>query len=245
MLATGCSGSRHDSTRGPAFVKVYTPEPPAFLSGPAVLLLTNSPGFSARVTLPAAAPESERPTAGQLLVRGSRLIFLPDQIEAREKHIRNAGFSYIWDAASNSGYLLSEALQGYAPVSGASMQVTNLVIAPRPGNREKVSGHLCEPASALIQLHSGVNATYDVLRAPELKQLPLRIASAGNTAPLSLTLSKVRLESPQADLFEPPASFTKYASPEVMVDELAMRQNSLRSRPAPPPSELPPETQRR
>ncbi len=239
LVAAGCSG-RHDVTRGPAFVKVYTPEPPVFLSGPAVVLLTNSPGFSARVALPPPAPESGQPGGGQIVVRGSRIIFLPDQIEAREKHIRNAGFSYIWDAASNSGYLLSEALQGYAPVNGGTLQVTNLVIGPRPGAREKVSGYTCVPATALIQLNSGANATYDILRAPDLKDLPLRITSAGNTAPLSLTLSKVRMESPQADLFEPPASFTKYASPEVMVDELAMRQNSLRRRPTPPPSELPP-----
>ena len=244
ILAQGCSGSRKDVTRGPAFVKVYTPEAPRFLNGPVVVLLTNASGFSARVAMGRQPTDLEAPVNGQLLARGSRLVFLPDQIDAREKHIRIAGFGFIWDAASNSGYLLSDALQGYAPMAGR-LQVTNVVIGPRPGAAEKISGHSCAPATALLQLSNGTNTTYDLLRASDLRDLPMRITSTGNTPPFSLSLTKVRLETPQPDLFEPPPSFTKYPSPEVMVDELAMRQNNLRSRPAPPPSELPPELQRR
>src|SRR6516162_10177879 len=77
LLAAGCSHSRKAEESG--FTRAFAPQPPAFLNGPACVLLTNSGGFSARLTL-----ETEDMVAhqnggsGQLFSQGSKLFFAPE-----------------------------------------------------------------------------------------------------------------------------------------------------------------------
>jgi hypothetical protein len=58
--------------------------------------------------------------------------------------------------------------------------------------------------------------------------MPVRIKCSVNGTPHTLTLSKIRLESPPDDLFLPPSDFTKYASAETMMNELVARQQNLK-----------------
>ena len=52
IAAVACSHNRHDySIEGPGFARVYTPQVPTFMLGPAGALLTNSPGYVARATV--------------------------------------------------------------------------------------------------------------------------------------------------------------------------------------------------
>jgi hypothetical protein len=48
--------------------------------------------------------------SGQLVARGPKFFFNPEQ--ASGKPALAGQFSFIWDATSNQGYILSEALQG-------------------------------------------------------------------------------------------------------------------------------------
>lgn len=228
LLAAGCSHSGDTEDRGRAFVPVSAPLPPAFLTGPMAVLLTNRAGYSAQVEAQTGSlSERERAVSGQLLCRGDKLFFAPAGSADSKKPARNADFSFIWDVSGNSGYVLSEALQGYAPV-GASALVTNLLSAPGQAAPEKIAGLACTPELATAQLNNGSTASFQVLRATALQGLPVRLSSATNAVPLTVTLSKIRLESPPAELFAPPDGFTKYPSPAAMADEIAVRQHNLR-----------------
>ncbi len=235
LLASGCA---HSPERERQETEILTPLPPPFISGPMAVLLTNAGGFSARVTLESEAlPGGPGAPTGQMLGRGTQLLFAPEPKEMGRKHVP-AGLSFIWDVAANRGYVLSEALQGYAPVS-APAQITNVSIRPEPGGRETVGGHPCVPEAATIQMSDGATAVFRALRAPDLKGFPLKVSSSSNTAPLTVSFSKVRLELPPAELFEPPPGFTKYSSPEAMADELAVRQRNLHRKPGEEPIPLP------
>jgi hypothetical protein len=198
------------------------------------VFFTNSGGFSAHVTLETEdLVTRQNGGSGQLYCLGSKLFFAPEPKGADGKPAREAGFGFIWDGATNSGYVLSDALQAYAPVTSA-LHATNVVVQAK-GLGDKSGSQGSEFSEITVQMSDGNNPKFQVWRAMGLKGLPLRITTVTNTIAFTLRLSNVRLGAPPADLFVPPNGFTKYSSPEAMVDELAARKLNLRRKGAPEP----------
>jgi|ERR1051326_8712070 hypothetical protein len=244
-LATLASGCAHRSKEAEAASRIELARPPAFLTGPAALLLTNTSGFIGSIQVesyPIATASSSGGAAnerltGELLARGSKFFFVPEQT-SRRKRAGSGGISFIWDAAESKGFVLSEALQGYAPISSAR-RYTNIVTRSQDNfAAEKIAGHVCQRVIVLAQAADGANSSLDVWRALELQEFPLRIVSTNFTA-FDLRFSKIDLQSPAADLFSPPNGFTSYQSLEAMMNELAARQHDIRRTglgpPGPPP----------
>jgi hypothetical protein len=216
----GCAHKPDLDIREGGYTRVFTPQVPVFLSGPAAVLLTNTPGFTARVTFQGDELVTGRgPVEGDLFGRGSKLFFAPKQGDPAAKKARDTGFSYLWDVSASSGYIFSEALQAYAPVS-SSLRPTNVVIGTaQTGARD-----------ATVNLDNGSSASFRIEADSGHKGLPFRIQSLTSSPPISLTLSKIRLQPPPPDLFAPPDGFSKYPTPEALADELAARQQNLRRR---------------
>jgi hypothetical protein len=219
-VVVGCAHSRDESS---TFIRVHTPQVPAFLCGPAARLLafstaTPEDGYSARLL---AEPEPvlahEGPLEGELLARGSRLAFFPKERAEKE----GSGFSYVWDVATGSGFVLSEALQAYAPVS-TSVSVTNMSV------RSAVSLSASEPEPCVVYMSDGSSAQFQVWRQGARSQVPTKIASVRLSPPVNLTLSKIRLGLPPASEFSPPDGFSKYPTPAALANELAARRHNLR-----------------
>ena len=230
-LLCGCAHSRPSEDLASMF---YVPEVPAFLSGPMAVLLTKSGGgYSARVTLTSGSgtvSSHSEVVTGQLLGRDDQLLFAPDP-GSLDKRLRAVGLSYIWNVKDNRGYVLSESLQGWAPI-GFNVQYTNVVASRTDAVPERLEGQLCIQEQARVASTEAAVNRLEVWRAPELHGLPLRIASGPGTAAQSLTLSHVRLAAPAAELFVPPDSFTHYQSADVMMSELVLRQHNLKKHPA-------------
>ena len=232
FLFLGCS-SDHQTMMRSGYGRVVTPLPAAFLTSPAALLFTNTEGFSARVELQTESSLGGRKIySGELLGRGGMLLYAPDDEEITEKKQQPGNYSFVWNVAEHRGFVLSEALQGYAPVISA-LQITNFQILRGNSPAERIGGHPCESFRALSVSSEGTATAFDFYRTVDLKGLPLRITSITNTPAFTLTLSKVRLESPAVNVFLPPEEFTKYNSPEAMADELAARQHNLRRKSSP------------
>ena len=230
LFTAACAHVRPAGGRGGAGGDILPPKPPVFLDGPMAALLTNVDGFSAHATLETRA-SSNRPVivSGELLGRGSKLFFAPTGSTPASKHHPDGGMSFIWDVNEGSGYMLSEALQGYAPIlSGA--RATNVVIgtAAEHSAPEKLGGHPCEQKQAIVASSDGSETVFHLWRAEDLRGFAVRINSATNSVFLSLNLSTVRLEIPSAELFLPPDGFTKYDSAEALMNELMARQESWR-----------------
>ena len=123
-------------------------------------------------------------------------------------------------------------MQAYAPIP-SNRQFTNVATgsAMNGAAPEKVSGHPCQPAEATVAASDGSLTVFRLWRATDLKGLPVRITCASDGTPLTLTLSKVRLEAVPDDLFLPPNGFVKYDSAEGLMNELAARQQNLKRRP--------------
>ena len=215
------------------FVGNFAAEPPTFLTGPMGVLLTNGSGYSAHATVQnesLGAPQGVN--SGQILCRGSKLLFAPASGEPKKKQGRGGGFAFIWDVATGRGYVLSGALQAYAPVS-SSVHATNVV-------RESQSSAL---ANATVQMSDGTTQNFQCSPG-EAAGVPGRISAIGGQLPLVVSLSALHTGLPAEDIFTPPDDFSKYSSPEAMADELAARQRNLR-RKAPLEFEPMPEQMRR
>jgi hypothetical protein len=208
-------------------------QPPAFISGGMALLLTNVEGFGSRVVMKTPAASNKAvPVAGELLGRQGKLVFLPEGGAPGKKGAQVGGVSYIWDVTRNSGYLVSEAMQGYAPIV-LNTRFTNLSAKAVSGGAtaSKIEGHLCQPYEVTVLSSNGASAAFRVWRAADLKEFPVRIDSEATSAAVSVTFSKIVLQPPPEELFQPPEGFTKFANPEVMLDELRSRQLNLRRKP--------------
>jgi hypothetical protein len=194
------------------------------------VLFTNVDGFRAHVALE--SPPSANRSAmivGELMGRGGKLLFAPQPGAAQDKYSRVEDFSYLWNVPENRGFLLSGPLQGYAPIS-SNTRFTNIVVGRGANSAapEKVSGYLCQPTDVRVMSDDGEATVFHVWRAKELREMPVRITGTAGGAPFTLTLSKVRIETPPTDLFLPPSDFTKYASAETMMSELVTRQQNVK-----------------
>lgn len=228
VIAVTCLGLRASDDR---FTRVWEPDfpkPPPFLNGPVALLFTNLDGFGAHLVMETGTSSKKTGTvSGDLLGRGGKLLFVPDSKGSKRKGPRGGGVSFIWDVAMNNGYILSEALQGYAPVSSTNLFTQMLAEPDAHGTKsERIEGHACEEQSAVVASSNGASSSFRVWRAADLKGFPLRIALVTDSRPFVLHFSKVRLEVPQHGLFLPPDGFTRFDSAETMLNELYLRTPS-------------------
>lgn len=213
VFAAGCGG-RH--TQGLS-EEVIAPKPPGFLTGPASALLTNAMTFSARVTVETPAGSNQVQTiTGQLLGEGSRLVFEPVRGDR----------TYIWDVNEHSGYVLSEALQGYAPFA-LPVQITNMATMAEVAGpaSDRVNGHPGHEVEVDIAMDDGTSARFSVWRASDLDGYPVRIKTLDATKPFVVNLTDIKETRLTSNLFLPPDGFTKYNSPDSMAGELMVRKS--------------------
>ncbi len=219
-LLGGCIHSERSKRHSDQVEQRFSSSPPAFLAGPAGVLLTNVGGFSAHVEVAVSTPSNEMQTiSGELLGLGGQLVFTP----------RVSGVYYIWNVREHGGYILNQPLLGCAPVNSP---VEVMSVAPATdlagGLSEKVNGHLCKRADVILTVSAGPSAQFTVWRASDLNGFPLRIKSVNGGTRFALDLSDVRLAAPPGDIFLPPPDFTRYPDPETMMTELMTRKATLK-----------------
>ena len=221
-LLCGCF-SRH---AGPVY-HAGDENPPDFLVGPVTVVLTNLNGFSAHITSTITSPgEETRTTSGELLGREGRLVFQPTLPIKGKRARTEGGLFFIWDETRRAGYVLSEALQGYAPIKSDFGPAGQLDIT-KESIQENVNGHPCHRCEAVVELNNGLKARLTLWQADDAGHFPVRIESVEGTRHMTLDFSEVRLEYPAQELFLPPDGFTPYASSVALMNELIVRDASF------------------
>jgi hypothetical protein len=231
LLVCGCSHTPgYDVTAGMPG-NVFAPQAPPFLRGSMGILLTNTSGFSARVELsPAPIAEHPEEVCGRLISFEGKLLFAPDAPKKKSKKHIDPGLFFIWDVAQCGGFVVSEALQGYAPVS-SSLRFTNLLIEPGPGLPARIQGCRCRPETAVIGTSEGKTSSYNLWRAADASGVAVQIVSTNRLVTETVSLSNIRLGATARETFRPPESFTRYGSVEQMMTELAIREQSIKGNP--------------
>ena len=146
LAAAFLAGCASEKRQEAALARMGDEAPPDFLAGPAWVSLTNFDGFSADVhstSSTMSAPSAARAASGQLLERQGRLIFQPlTTAKIKKGKIIRGGMFFIWDSVGQHGYVVSEALQGFAPIS-ASSRITIVTAENTVPVAEQANGHAC------------------------------------------------------------------------------------------------------
>lgn len=221
LVADGCAHKR-------AITSLVPPPLPIFLTGPTAAILTNNSAFAANVLMESgSAHAGGEELSGQLAGTGTKLFFAPDYSSPAGKHLRAGGFNYIWDMAEGRGWLLSDTLQGYSPIS-SPFRSASVTAQGSSAPIQRANGHTCQQTEVTVTSEQGSSTMFHVWRALDLKGFPVRLSDGRR---LTLTLSNVRLDPISDKLFLPPEGYTRYESPEAMMAEMAMRQANLKRKP--------------
>ena len=223
LLLAGCSSLLDRETVESDRQRRTAPQPPSFMTGPAGAVLQPIDGFSAVVKAEITTSSNKvRFVTGRLHGARGLLLFLP----SGERNM-----SFIWSVPDNYGYILNDPLQGYAPVT-ASTFPSGITTNSDPAYRvtAKLDGHACRREDISVKQIDGSSANLTLWRAQDLGGFPLRIKAPG----LQIDFGNIELRVPPAELFTPPASFTKYESPETMMDEILARQAIMKRKPVGP-----------
>lgn len=235
-LATGCA---HHRSLDPLTVHAGDERPPDFLTGPVATLLTNVDGFSAQLEESAETGGVKRQRLkGILIQREGRLIFQPSHSERKRPKEAASGVFFIWNESQEQGYVLSEELQAYAPIA-SQVRVTNLTYSAKESALESLQDHPCRKVEATVALSDGSTARFLEWQAEGLKGFPLRVSSVDLPTQLTLDFSDVRLGYAAPQLFNPPAGFTQYPNAIALMNELMIRQSTLKQRPGELENEMP------
>jgi hypothetical protein len=221
----GCAPTTHQDAFTRNGAETLLPKLTTVISGPAGSLLANGSGFHANFTI-TLGDRSQGPLtlSGEVFERGGKLDFVT--VVGNHKSRGSGGFNVGWDTAMHQGYVSSEALQAYAPLSG-SFGATNSQTQVLPGTAERVEGHPVDQANMTFQAGDGQTIALQLMRASDLGNLPLKITSVSGPQSFTLSLSNIEAAAPPEEVFLPPDGFTKYASEEVLLDELAERQHNV------------------
>lgn len=206
--------------------------PPDFLVGPIAAVLTNLNGFSAHVVATVDSPDGRGETkTGDLLERGGRLIYQPTLI-MKGKRARTAGdLFFIWDERNHNGYVLSDALQAYAPIKLA-LTTPNLGVESKSekGGAEQINGFACHRCTVVVPLQNGLKINLTLWQADGFSGFPTRIECSNGHDTMTLNFTEIRLASPPEELFMPPNGFKAYASSASLMTELLARDSTLYER---------------
>jgi len=204
----------------------------SFFNGEVNALFTNAQGFKAHLTV---APISgsftnETPrVSGELWGRDGKLLFIPAPSSRRHKYAGTAGTTFLWDNAAKSGYAINDLLQGFAPLprpaastNGAPESQMTLL------GTENVGNEACQKIRMASILGDHKTNTLIAWRAPSLNGFPIQIQTGLDFNANLVKFSKVRFETPPADVFSLPEGLTRYETIDAMLYELARREGEVR-----------------
>jgi hypothetical protein len=228
-LLAGCASEQRKEA---ALAHMGDEAPPDFLTGPVSTALAGFDGFSADVIATSPSTPGGPAAAGQLIERQGRLIFQPlSTAKVKKGKIVRGGMFFIWDSVAQHGFVVSEALQGFAPIS-ASTEITNVAPENKEAVSEQVNGHPCHRIETRMALSDGSAAKLTEWRADDLKGFPVRIRTESGGRLITVDFSGIRLDLPAPELFVPPGGFTRYASASALISELIIRESTFRSGPS-------------
>jgi len=90
--------------------------------------------------------------------------------------------------------------------------------------KETLDGHDCARTKATVSDKDGNKHEFTVWNATDLKNFPVKIATADGGHPTTMVYKNVSFAAPDASLFDPPADYTKYDNQQAMMQAIMMKK---------------------
>ncbi len=137
-------------------------------------------------------------------------------------------------------FLIYPGLKSYVesplPAAAAATNLNFKVTTTELG-KETVAGHPCVQNKVLVTDTAGKTNEFTVWNATDLKNFPVKVFRAGPDADATMLFTDVLLTKPAANLFDPPADYTRYDNVQTMMQAEIMKRmgSGLGQPPAGPP----------
>jgi hypothetical protein len=109
------------------------------------------------------------------------------------------------------------------PAAAAATNLNFKVTTTELG-KETVAGHPCVQNKVFVTDATGTTNEFTVWNATDLKNFPMKIFRAGPDADATMLFTDVSLTKPAANLFDPPAGFTRYDNVQIMMQTEIMKK---------------------
>ena len=193
--------------------------------------------FSANVQMDVKGPE-EASMPGKVALLDGKTRFEMDMSQLKTSRMPQAVLDQmktmgmdklilITEPAKKSSLLIYPGLQSYvsmpmkdADAAGADefkVEFTDL-------GKEKVDGHDCVKSKAVVTDSKGESHEATLWSATDMKKFPIKITQSEKGNETTMLFSQIKLEKPDAALFAPAASFTKYPGMQEMMQEVMMKK---------------------
>lgn len=213
LLAMGCASE--DKEFDQSVARLRPVEPPTYFNGE-IASLFGTANFTARLEVQRGM---QAPMAGELYGRDGSLFFMAD--EQRDKRGMSGGLSVLWHAPTKTAYLLNDPLQAYAPIR---IPNTNNVTEAKGVGEEIINGERCRKSIITQDAAGETIPRWMVWRSIDKQDLPIRIQSTNSPSNVTLTVSRIRMQAPPAELLALPNGFKAYDSTDAMMAELNRRR---------------------
>ncbi len=123
--------------------------------------------------------------------------------------------------------------------ASAAASAGNFQMSKTKLGEETVDGHACEKYDVTVT-NADQSNDFTVWNATDLNNFPVKIAMNNQGMNVTITFQNVSFAKPSADLFQPPAHFTRYGSMQDLMQSAVMNHGGM---PGMPSSSAPPPTQ--
>jgi hypothetical protein len=153
---------------------------------------------------------------------------MPPQAAARMKQMGMSRIITITRRDQNLIYMIYPDMKAYTemPMPGTNTPASDYKAEVTKLGEENVGGHDCVKNKVVATSPDGSTHEFTVWNAADLKQFPVKIQIATKEGrDMLMIFSDVKLEKPDAALFDPPADFTKY---DTMMSLMMSRARGMR-----------------
>lgn len=206
----------------------------AFSAGAVVQM--NQTAGSESLTTPCKVAYLDRKLRMEIDLTQSKGSQLPAGMTAQLKAMGMGEMAILSHEAKGVSYLVYPGLQSYAEVpsaDGKPIDDSKTKISVTELSKETINGHPCVKNKVMVTDESGRSDEATVWNATDLKKFPVRIEMTDKNGKVTMNLTNVNFDKPDAKNFEPPANFTRYTDVQTMMREGMMKRMLGGSKPGP------------
>ena len=129
-------------------------------------------------------------------------------------------------------YLIMPGLQAYCemafPKEAAEQAAESAKIDRTAEGSETLEGYACEKFLNTVTAKDGKTAVIHTWEAKDLGGMPIKMTGKNDDGEATLSFKDIKTGKPDASLFEPPADYQKYDSPQAMMMSGVMKMMKMR-----------------
>jgi Domain of unknown function (DUF4412) len=184
------------------------------------------PASGDTITMPGKISFDTGKTRFEMNLSDAKGLPMPPNAAAQMKAMGLDQMTAISRPDQNLSYIIYPGLQSYmeTPLPAANPTNNNFKVETTEIGKETVDGHPCVENKIVVTDDKGEAHESTVWNATDLKNFPVKILRVEQGTEITMSFKNVSFNKPEAALFNPPASYTKYDNLQTMMQTEMMKK---------------------